>query len=107
MLPRVPRPPWQKLSRRRRLGTDHWQRRQPAPFGQPAPAGSFHSSQSPAIAIAVRRTFATNAATAHDASRVDNESARLVSMIGTRAPRTMPAASAPARKDKLLASMLP
>ena len=28
-------------------------------------------------------------------------------MIGTRAPSTMPAASAPARKVRLLASMLP
>ena len=38
---------------------------------------------------------------------VTSESARLVRMIGTRAPRTMPAASAPARKVRLLASMLP
>ena len=35
------------------------------------------------------------------------ESARLVRMIGTRAPSTMPAASASARKVRLLASMLP
>ena len=50
---------------------------------------------------------ATSAATAHEASRVITESARLVRMIGTRAPSTMPAASAPARNDRLLASMLP
>ena len=36
----------------------------------------------------------TSAATAHEASRVSTESARLVRMIGTRAPSTMPAASA-------------
>ena len=35
------------------------------------------------------------------------ESARLVRITGTRAPRTMPAASASARKVRLLASMLP
>ena len=35
------------------------------------------------------------------------ESARLVRMIGTLAPSTMPAASAPARNDRLFASMLP
>ena len=50
---------------------------------------------------------ATSAATAQDARRVITESARLVRMIGTRAPSTMPAASAPARNDRLLASMLP
>ena len=35
------------------------------------------------------------------------ESARLVRMIGTRAPSTMPAASALARNERLFASMLP
>ena len=54
-----------------------------------------------------RRAAATSEATAQDARRVSRESARLVRMIGTRAPSTMPAASAPARKDRLLASMLP
>src|SRR6266446_5634944 len=54
-----------------------------------------------------RRASATRLATAQDASRVTTESARLVRMIGTRAPSTTPAASAPARKDRLLASMLP
>ena len=49
----------------------------------------------------------TSEATAQEASRVDLESARLVRMIGTRAPSTMPAASASARKVRLLASMLP
>ena len=46
-------------------------------------------------------------ATAHDARRVSSESARLVRMIGTRAPSTMPAASAFARNDRLFASILP
>ena len=36
-------------------------------------------------------------ASAQDAMRASEPSARLVSMIGTRAPSTMPAASAPAR----------
>src|SRR6266404_4229621 len=53
------------------------------------------------------RHLATKAATAHDASRVVTVSALLVRMMGTRAPRTIPAASAPARNDRLLASMLP
>ena len=46
-------------------------------------------------------------ATAQDARRLSSESARLVRMIGTRAPSTIPAASAFARNDRLLASMLP
>src|SRR5437773_4243894 len=54
-----------------------------------------------------RRASATRLATAQDARRVRTVSARLVRIIGTRAPRTMPAASAPARKDRLLASMFP
>src|SRR5258708_31117163 len=54
-----------------------------------------------------RRASATRLATAQDASRVTTESARLVRIIGTRAPSTTPAASAPARKDRLLASMFP
>ena len=54
-----------------------------------------------------RRAAATSTATAQEASRVSSKSARLVRMIGTRAPSTMPAASAPARNDRLLASMLP
>ena len=39
--------------------------------------------------------------------RVRSSSARLVRMMGTRAPSTMPAASASARKVSCLASMLP
>ena len=39
-------------------------------------------------------------ATAQDASRVTSESARLVRMIGTRAPSTMPAASAPGEEGQ-------
>ncbi len=38
---------------------------------------------------------------------MSSTSARLVRMIGTRAPSTIPAASAPARNERLLASMLP
>src|SRR5689334_15861471 len=60
-----------------------------------------------AAAALRRRASATKLATAQDARRVMTLSARLVRMIGTRAPRTMPAAAAPARKDRLLASMLP
>src|ERR1700761_1985154 len=41
-----------------------------------------------------RRAAATMTATAQDARRVSTESARLVRMIGTRAPSTIPAASA-------------
>src|SRR5262249_46323742 len=48
-----------------------------------------------------------SAATAQEAMRVRTWSAREVRMIGTRAPRTMPAASACERKVKFLASMLP
>src|SRR5690242_4684136 len=60
-----------------------------------------------AAAALRRRASATRLATAQDARRVMMLSARLVSMIGTRAPRTMPAAAAPARKERHLASMLP
>ena len=38
---------------------------------------------------------------AHDANLVIKESARLVRMVGTRAPSTMPAASASGMKDRL------
>src|SRR6516165_6996702 len=54
-----------------------------------------------------RRASATRLATAQEARRVSTESALLVRMIGTRAPSTIPAASALARKDRLLASMFP
>src|ERR1700739_958488 len=50
---------------------------------------------------------ATSDATPHEATRLTSVSARLVRMIGTRAPSTMPALSAPARNDRLFASMLP
>ena len=56
---------------------------------------------------ALAPAWATSTATAHEASRVVTESARLVRMIGTRAPSTMPAASASARNERLFASMLP
>src|SRR5262249_28021005 len=66
-----------------------------------------HARQDTAFAAPPRRAEATSAATAHDARRVVTESARLVSMTGTRAPSTTPAASAPARNDRLFASILP
>src|SRR5262249_33942132 len=46
-------------------------------------------------------------ATAPGASRLGSESARLVRMMGARAPSTMPAESAWARNVRLLASMFP
>jgi hypothetical protein len=49
----------------------------------------------------------TRNATAQDASRAGNESAWLVRMIGTRAPGTIPALLAPAKKLRLFARMLP
>src|SRR5215211_1499368 len=54
-----------------------------------------------------RRAFATSAGTAQDASRAVTESARLVRTMGTRAPTTIPAASASAMKIRLFASMFP
>src|SRR6516162_8903699 len=60
-----------------------------------------------AAAALLRLASATRLATAQDARRVMTLSARLVRMIGTRAPSTMPAAAARARKERLLASMLP
>src|SRR5271167_727481 len=59
----------------------------------------------PEAALRLAATIIT--ATAQDARRLVSESARLVRIIGTRAPSTIPAASALARNDKLLASMLP
>jgi hypothetical protein len=55
----------------------------------------------------VRRACATSFSTAVDASRVRTLSARDVSTIGTRAPSTIPAASAPAMYCSCFASMLP
>src|SRR6185503_8706940 len=60
-----------------------------------------------AFSNCMRREWAISTATAQDAWRAINESARLVRMIGTRAPSTIPAASAPAMNVRLLASMLP
>src|SRR3954452_3797749 len=54
-----------------------------------------------------RRAATINWATAQDASLATSSSARLVRMIGTLAPSTIPAASASARNDRLFASMLP
>ena len=54
-----------------------------------------------------RSATATREATAQEARRVKRASARLVRMMGTRAPSTIPAASAPARKVRLFARMLP
>jgi len=47
-----------------------------------------------ALGADFRRAAASITATAQEARRVTRESARLVKMIGTRAPSTMPAASA-------------
>src|ERR1700738_3533170 len=55
----------------------------------------------------VRRACAYRTATAQEAMRARTESAREVRMIGTRAPSTIPAASALARKLRFLASMFP
>src|SRR6516225_11480297 len=66
-----------------------------------------HLRQRIAAAALLRRASATRLATAQEARRVMTLSARLVSMIGPRPPRTTPAAAAPARNDRLLASMLP
>src|SRR3546814_1547414 len=51
---------------------------------------------SPGAAFGAAR--ASSAAIAQDARRVRSLSARLVRMMGTRAPRTTPAASAPPRE---------
>src|SRR6516164_7877345 len=55
----------------------------------------------------VRRACAYSTATPQDAMRERTESAREVRTIGTRAPSTMPAASALERNIRFLASMLP
>ena len=52
----------------------------------------------------MRRALDTRRATAHEARQVWTLSERLVRTTGTRAPRTMPAASALAMKDSCLAS---
>ena len=64
-----------------------------------------HAAGSAVHAGAAHRRRAT--ATAQEAMRVRTESAREVRMIGTRAPSTMPAASAFDRKIRFFASMLP
>ena len=98
--------PW----RSRRRSTGRWRCRRPAPCGRPGPAGSSSF-------MAVLRDGGSGAGAARRGDQrrrrrrrraaSSSESARLVRMIGTRAPSTMPAASAPARNDRLLASMLP
>src|SRR3974390_2302143 len=55
----------------------------------------------------VRRACAKRTATAQEAIRDRTESARDVRIMGTRAPRTMPAESALARNERFFASMLP
>src|SRR5262245_1431941 len=50
---------------------------------------------------------ANSVATAQEARRVRTLSARDVSITGTRAPSTIPAASARDRNDRFLASILP
>ena len=75
--------------------------------GPPAPAAHRAAAGKKVAGRQRRCAAATIDAIAHDASRASSESARLVRMIGTRAPSTIPAVSAPARNDRLLASMLP
>src|SRR3569833_3125748 len=66
-------------------------------------AGGFRHG----IAVLARLAATSRLAMAQDASRVSSSSARLVRMIGTRAPSTIPAPSAAARSARRLASMLP
>src|SRR5271154_3080163 len=51
--------------------------------------------------------WASSDATAQEVTLDSDESARLVSMIGTRAPKTIPARLAPPRYSSCLASMFP
>src|SRR5262249_20940584 len=64
----------------------------------------IHTAKAEAVS---RRAWATSTAMAQLPIRARTLSARLVRMMGTRAPSTMPAASAPARNVSCLASMLP
>ena len=57
--------------------------------GPPAQAGE---AQPTALICPARAALTSMEATAHDASRAGSESARLVRITGTFAPRTMPAA---------------
>src|SRR4029077_12391897 len=66
-----------------------------------------HQSHAAANCEVLRRPLALSTATAQDAMRERTESAREVRMIGTRAPSTMPAASALDRNVRFLASMFP
>src|SRR4029077_11962042 len=66
-----------------------------------------HGGHAAGKAVVRRRASAMITPTAQDAMRLRTESAREVRMIGTRAPSTIPAASALARKVRFLASMLP
>ncbi len=61
----------------------------------------------PGSAVSRFWLWARSVATAQDAMRVRTLSALDVNMMGTRAPSTMPAASAPERNVKFFASMLP
>ena len=61
----------------------------------------------PAVPRFGRCASASSAITTVEARRERTESARLVSTMGTRAPSTMPALSAPARYCSCLAIMLP
>src|SRR5208337_4804075 len=71
--------------------------------------GALHARYSAARAAgaALRRACASRTATAADASRVRRLSARLVNMMGNRAPSTMPAPSALDMYVSCLASMFP
>ena len=65
-------------------------------------------AQAAALPASARRFCAMSDANGTGSqTRLRTESARLVRIMGTRAPRTIPAASAFARKVRLFASMLP
>src|SRR6516164_10387426 len=67
----------------------------------------FIDPQAAGNGVLVRRACAYSTATPQDAMRERTESAREVRTMGTRAPSTIPAASALERNIKFLASMLP
>src|SRR5262249_24656367 len=67
----------------------------------------IHGGHTAATAVFRGRGAAKSTAIAQEAMRARTESARDVRMTGTRAPRTIPAASARARNIRFLASIFP
>src|SRR3546814_8669913 len=67
----------------------------------------LHAKACGSLCAAFGAARASSAAIAQDSRRVCSLSARLVRMMGTRAPRTTPAPSAPPRQGSCLASILP